>query len=284
MSLDVAVIILTKNEEKNLPFALRSVAGWARQVFVFDSFSTDGTEAVARSFGASFAQHRFEDYSKQRNAALTELPIEAAWTLFLDADEQLDPAIRNEIEAVIANGRDDGYEIALRFIWRGKWVRRGYYRHAFKTVLFRTGKARCDDRGINEHILVDGPVGRLSNPIHHEDQRGVEDWIRKHVEYAKREAARTARGESPPLRELTGTVAERKNWIRWHVWQRLPVPLRATAWFGKRMVLDLAFLDGREAIEYHFLQALWFPMLVGAFEAERAVDDGEGHGVPRTNP
>lgn len=267
---DVAVVILTKNEELNLPHALATVVGWAREVFVFDSFSTDGTERIARERGAHFVQHAFEDYSKQRNAALSQLPIRATWTLFLDADEQVTEALRTEIESSVAAGAFDAFELALKFVWRGQWVKRGYYRTAFKTVLFRTGSARCDDRGVNEHILVRGRVGRLREPIHHEDHRGLDLWLRKHVDYARREAARGTSEPLPPIRELFGSNAERKNWIRFHLWQRLPPAARAGALFGKRMLFDLAFLDGPEAVEYHFLQALWFQLVVGAFEAENA--------------
>src|SRR5215218_9615850 len=84
---DLAVIILTYNEEENIAQALRSVCGWARQVFVFDSYSSDRTLEIARTFDCRVAQHRFEDYGRQRNSALDELPIEAEWVLFLDADE-----------------------------------------------------------------------------------------------------------------------------------------------------------------------------------------------------
>lgn len=267
---DVAVIVLTKNEEANLPHALKSVCGWAKEVFVFDSFSTDCTEAIAREFGAKFVQHRFEDYSKQRNAALAGLRMRGSWTLFLDADEQVTPELKREIETAIERSDVDGFELALKFMWRGAWVRRGYYRTAYKTVLFRTGRARCDDRGVNEHILVDGRVARLDEPIHHEDHRGLDAWLRKHVDYARREASRAHGEPLPPLSELTGTHAQRKNWIRFHLWQRMPPALRATGLFGKRMLIDLAFLDGPAAVEYHFLQALWFQLVVGAFEAENA--------------
>jgi hypothetical protein len=76
----------------------------------------------------------------------------------LDADEQLTPALKTEIERALGRTDVDGFELALKFVWRGAWVKRGYYRTAYKTVLFRTGRARCDDRGVNEHMLVDGRV------------------------------------------------------------------------------------------------------------------------------
>jgi glycosyltransferase involved in cell wall biosynthesis len=266
---DVAVIVLTKNEEANLPHALKSVCGWAKEVFVFDSFSTDCTEAIARECGAKFVQHCFEDYSKQRNAALDLLPITAAWTMFLDADERLDDALKREVAAAIGADAVDGYYVRFKLYWRGTWVRRGYF-GTWLMRLFRTGKARTDDRGVNEHQVVNGSTAYLQNSIVHEDHKGIALWLEKHVQYARREATRVEREERPTIAALQGTQSERKNWIRFHLWQRMPPALRATGLFGKRMLIDLAFLDGPAAVEYHFLQALWFQLVVGAFEAENA--------------
>lgn len=267
---DVAVIVLTKNEEANLAYTLKSVRGWAKQLFVFDSFSTDRTAAIAAEHGATFVQHAFVDYSKQRNAALDTLPLTAAWTLFLDADEQVTEPFKAEVARAMQDPRFDGYELALQFLWRGTWVRRGYYRTSFKTALFRTGKARCDDRGVNEHILVQGRVGRLEEPLRHEDHRGLVRWLEKHLVYAQLEARRARTEQLPSVSALWGSSAERKNWIRWHLWQRFPPALRASALFGKRALLDGAILDGPAALEYHFFQALWLQLVIGALEAEAA--------------
>src|SRR4051812_11443866 len=84
---DVAVVILTFNESVNLPQAIRSVRGWARQIFVVDSFSDDDTTAIANDQGCIVVQRRFSGYAEQRNFALDSLPISAEWILFLDADE-----------------------------------------------------------------------------------------------------------------------------------------------------------------------------------------------------
>src|SRR5262245_47450439 len=99
---DLAVIILTYNEEENIAQALRSVCGWAKQVFVFDSHSTDRTLEIAKTFDCSIAQHPFEDYGRQRNAALDTLPITAEWVFFLDADEWVPPELQNEITQILS--------------------------------------------------------------------------------------------------------------------------------------------------------------------------------------
>src|SRR5579863_8164336 len=99
---DVSVIILTFNEEKNLPDCLDSVKGWAKEVFVVDSFSTDRTVDIALSRakeGVRVVQHAFKDYSTQWNWALTRLPLKGAWTLKLDADERVTKEFKKESDA-----------------------------------------------------------------------------------------------------------------------------------------------------------------------------------------
>jgi len=85
----IAVVILTYNEGANLPDCLRSVAGWAREIFVVDSGSTDGTQVIARQYGAAFVEHAFETHSQQWTWALENLPIRARWVLGLDADQRV---------------------------------------------------------------------------------------------------------------------------------------------------------------------------------------------------
>jgi len=267
----VAVIILTCNEEPNLPQALGSVVGWADEVFVFDSFSTDRTVHLAREHGAYVVQHPFKDYATQRNAALDMLPIASEWILFLDADEWLPQALKDEIRQIIARRpAENGFYIKRRFIWMGRWIRRGYY-PTWILRLARRGKVRCEERQVNEHLIVDGEVRRLENDFIHEDRRGVADWIAKHVNYARREAEELLRAR-PQVEigaRLFGTQPERKRWLRQKVWNRLPPLVRPWFYFLYRLVLRGGFLDGRQAVAYHFLHGLWFPMLIDILYLER---------------
>jgi glycosyltransferase involved in cell wall biosynthesis len=99
----LAVIALTYNEEANLAQALDSVVGWADEIHVLDSLSTDQTVEIARRFGSHVAQNKFVDFAKQRNHALERLPIRSEWVLFLDADEWLPEALKQEISELIAS-------------------------------------------------------------------------------------------------------------------------------------------------------------------------------------
>ena len=114
MKVPVAVIIITYNEEINLPFALKSVCNWASQVFVVDSFSTDKTVEISTKLGAEVYKHTFEGYTEQRNWALKNLPIKTEWVLFLDADEYLSEPLKEEIKRILDELVNEGYAEIVR--------------------------------------------------------------------------------------------------------------------------------------------------------------------------
>jgi glycosyltransferase involved in cell wall biosynthesis len=264
MSSDVAVVILTYNEEENIAQALRSVCGWAHEVFVLDSFSRDRTLEIARQFPCVIEQHAFEDYGKQRNHALDALPISCEWVLFLDADEWLPPDLKDEIAATLArHPAENGFYIKRRFIWMGRWIRRGYY-PVFLLRLFRHRRGRCEDRAVNEHIVVDGTTGVLRNDLMHEDRKSIERWIGRHNDFALREARELLNQDRHAHVEarLFGPQEQRKRWIRLRLWNRLPPLTRPFVYFTYRYLLRGGFLDGKEALVYHLMQGLWFPLLI----------------------
>lgn len=259
---DVAVVILARDEEENIAQALASVCGWAREVYVVDSGSGDQTVHIASRFSCSVVQHAFEGFPSQRNWSLAELPIRSEWVLFLDADEWLTPELRGEIGRVIADGpAENGFFIRRRLMWMGAWIRRGYY-PVWLLRLFRRGKGRCEDRPVNEHILIEGAAGQLEHDFIHEDRKGVAAWIRRHNEYARREAEEMLRTSQVARPRLFGTQFERTRWLRTRVYDRLPLLIRPMMYFLYRYILRGGFLDGRSALLYHFLHALWYPLLI----------------------
>jgi glycosyltransferase involved in cell wall biosynthesis len=265
----IAVVILTFNEETNLPRALQSIRNWADEIHVLDSFSTDTTVEIARQAGCVVVQNAFVDYAKQRNFAIERLPIRAEWVFFLDADEWLTDDLKLEISDVLSlRPVEDGFYAKRRMIWMGRWIRRGYY-PTWILRLFRRARGRCEDRAVNEHLIVEGKVGYLEHDFIHEDRKGIGDWIAKHNRYATREALEQIRREGETDQgemgaRFWGTQAERKRWIRYRVWDRLPPLLRPFLYFTYRYVLTGAFLEGRAAFVFHFLHALWYPLLTDA--------------------
>lgn len=262
----LVVVILTYNEEANIAHGLDSIAGWANEIFILDSFSTDRTLEIGRQYGCKIAQNKFENYAKQRNYALDHLPVPCEWVLFLDADEWLTNELKDEIGRVItSNPIEDGFFLKWKLMWMGTWVRRGYY-PTWILRLFRSGKARFDPRACNEHLVIDGRVGRLEAHFIHEDHKGISEWIAKHNRYATLETLELLNAEESlldsPVHFWHTSQAERKRWIRYRVWNRMPPLLRPLIYFVYRSILCGGFLDGPRVLIYHFLQALWYPLLI----------------------
>jgi glycosyltransferase involved in cell wall biosynthesis len=258
----ISVLIPTFNEELNLPAALRSLDGWTDDVWVVDSFSTDRTLEIARQFGASTVQHPFESHARQKNWALANLPWRHPWLLLLDADEQVPPLLREEItQVVLADGHGlDGFWMRYRLMFYGKWIRHCGWYPTWLLRLVRRSKARFEDRPVDEHVVLDGPAGRLENDLLHQSLRDMDFWIAKHNHYSTLNArifhdllrGHETGGVEP---RLLGTQAERKRFIKQKIWPRLPG--RALWFFLYMYVLRLGFLDGKHGFMFCAMHAVF---------------------------
>jgi glycosyltransferase involved in cell wall biosynthesis len=129
---NLSVLVLTYNEQLNLPSCLASVRGLNCPLFVIDSGSTDSTRMIAATFGALLVQHGFSTHAKQWEWALRSLPIETEWILALDADQCLTNGLRLELAELFSEtdhqsmlNESDGFYINRRQIFRGRWIKHG---------------------------------------------------------------------------------------------------------------------------------------------------------------
>ena len=258
---DVAVIILTFNEEGNLPAALDSVVGWAREIFVVDSYSTDRTVDVALDYAAKghpvqIVQHAFEDYAKQWNWSLKRLPIQAAWTLKLDADERATPPFRDEtrslFESAEAEADVEGVVFRRTIVFMGRRIRFGGTQGNYDLRLWRSGKAIFEDRAVNEHAQVQGKVVRVKSVVDHCTTKDLTDWLDKHNRYTSLEAQCHLEGKSVVgvKPRLFGRPDQRRAWLHrlyYHLPLRFQLPLVR---FVYLYVFRLGFLDG--SIGWHY--------------------------------
>jgi glycosyltransferase involved in cell wall biosynthesis len=266
-------VVLTQNEELNLEACLCSLAELIHTVYVVDSGSTDRTAEIAERYGAVFLQHPFESHTQQWRWALDQLPLTAEWILGLDADQRLTSELREELRRLFHGPADQlegvhGFYVKRRQVFRGRWIRHGGYYPKYLLKLFRRDKLVLDvDELVDHHFYVDGPVRKLRFDLI-EDNRKEDDisfWIDKHNRYATRlaheEVRRAGRTASPIAPRLFGSPDQRILWLksRWH---RLPRYLRPVAYFVYRYFIRLGFLDGKEGFTFHFLQALWFRLLI----------------------
>lgn len=286
MGVPLTVVILTRNEELNIAECLESVR-WAAEVIVLDSFSTDNTVQIAERTGARVYSHPFESCARQRNWALTNLPISNDWILMLDADERIPEALSREIGEVLGdpNLSKAGFYLSFRHRFMGRWLKHGGLYPTWILRLVRRGAGRFEDRPFEEHAILNDEVGYLKEPYEHKDLRPLSNWIAKHNRYADLQAQEYfgdragAFPESLPPR-LFGTQAARKRWLKLRVWNRLPLLFRPFLLFFRNYVLKAGFLDGRPGFIYHVLWSFWFPFLADVKIIEKgAAPRGESQQV-----
>jgi len=267
----VSVLVLTFNEELNLPGCLASAA-WSDDLHVVDSGSTDATAEIARRFGAKVYLHPFENFSAQRNWALRHAAFRHEWVLVLDADERIPSDLAEEMQRAAAQAPQEiaGFEMRRKVFFQGRWIKHaGQFNHFWFLRLFRHRLTRYEDRSVNEYPLVEGGVRRLQGALLHENRKPVRDLMAKYRQYAGLEARETLKllrheADTGLPARWRGTPAERRRWLKhWH----LRLPFR-----GLRKFLYLFFwrggiLDGVPGLVFCVLMAAQEFMLAGELRA-----------------
>lgn len=268
----LTVVILTRDEAQHLARAIGSVAAVADRVLVVDSGSTDETVIVARRLGAEVLVHPFVTQARQFNWALEQLPEEVDWVLRLDADEIVNPDLAIEIAEKLAGLRPtvSGIYVSRRMTFMGRSIRHGGLFPVRVLRIFRHGRGRCEQRWMDEHIIVEGETADFSGEIVDDNVKSLTWWTDKHNSYASREVVDLLNLEYGFMAHETvanlrsGQQAGVKRWLKERIYARLPGGFRALAYFLYRYVIRLGFLDGREGAAFHVLQGFWYRYLVDA--------------------
>lgn len=271
----LTIIVLTKNEEANLPVLLNSANGLNAAFVIIDSGSSDGTVAVAEAAGCTVLHHAFENHAVQLNWAIDNAGITTPWVMRMDADERFEPELVDELSATLpALGPAVSGLLVKRQVWFwGRWIRHGGYYPTWLLRVWRNGRARCELRWMDEHmILHGGEVQRLRHDIIDENHKGLGFWTDKHNRYADREVRDILAADQ--VSNSAGRIAAEAGNTRWRkekLYLRMPLFLRALLYWAYRYFLRLGFVDGRPGLVFHFLQAFWYRFLVDAklYEARR---------------
>lgn len=274
--IDLTAIILTKNEETNIAICIKSIEKLAKRILVIDSFSTDGTVEIAKKLGAEVHQHKFENYSRQFHYGLHQFDIQTKWVLRIDADESLTPKAIAEIEDICnENMETDINGIILRFevIFMGKKLNHGGIYPFRKLLVFKYGIGEIENRNMDEHIvLTKGRTIMAKEDCCHREYKGLTFWINKHNWYASREAADYFEDiHKKEVNEKLDLRARAKRAIKFNIYYKLPIGMRAYLYYIYRYYFKLGFLDGKEGKIFCFLHAYWYRYLVDAkiYEAKK---------------
>jgi glycosyltransferase involved in cell wall biosynthesis len=260
----ISILILTRNEEQDLPGCLQSVT-WCDDIHVFDSYSTDRTVAIAQAGGATVYQRVFDDYASHRTAALREIVFRHPWVFLLDADERPTVALSREMEEVVAEAPDEmsGYRLRRRDFLFGTWLKHAQI-SPFYIRLVRPERSRYT-RAINEVIEVEGRIGELRAPLdHYPFSKGIAHWVQKHNVYSTMEAELIVRQQglrNPSLKValMSGDFHERRLHQK-ALFYRLPG--RPMVKWIYMMFVRLAVLDGYAGLTYATLQSIYEYLIV----------------------
>lgn len=178
---DLAVVILTKNEESNIEDCIKSVS-FADEVLVIDSGSTDNTQAKAESLGAKFVMHPMNDegFAGQRNFALSQ--TNAKWVFYLDADERLTKEAADEIRNIVASDKTGAYRIKRMNVLFGQLMKYGAHAPDWCVRLYPR-KAINWVGMVHEHVETELPVQDLVGVMHHHTYNDWNNYFRKLSQY-----------------------------------------------------------------------------------------------------
>jgi glycosyltransferase involved in cell wall biosynthesis len=244
-----SVLILTLNEERNLPRCLESVKE-IDDVVVLDSGSTDRTVEIARNAGARIFRRPFDDFAGQRNFAQQHIEFRHRWVFHLDADETMTPALARECSAATIQQQVDGFFVAPKMIFQGRWIRHCTDYPAYQARFVRAPEFRFVQVGHGQREAPGQRLGTLSESYHHYLPDSASEWLDKHRRYAHDEAQERARSRTTNdewRKLLAAEPLERRRTLK-----RLShaLPLRGASRFVYQYLFRGGFLDGQPGLVY----------------------------------
>jgi glycosyltransferase involved in cell wall biosynthesis len=231
----LSAVLITRNEEANLPACLASLRDLADEIVVLDSGSQDRTLAIAEAAGARVASHQFAGFgaAKQRALAMAR----GAWVLSIDADERVTRSLAVEIRATLdgaAAGDPEGFLVRRDVYFLGRRLRFGGMGHDWVLRLFRRTSGRFSDDPVHEHVEVPGRLGRLRGTLQHHAYRSLAEHVEKMNRYT----------------DIQATVKAARG-VRYRSWMWLRLPWEVFV----RGVLRLGVLDGSAGVIFATMSA-----------------------------
>jgi glycosyltransferase involved in cell wall biosynthesis len=237
----LSIVIITHNEEANLPRTLESVkplvADGKGEIIVVDSGSTDRTVEIAKTYGAKVFSEDWKGYAAQKNSAIDKAMGD--WILSLDADEELSGELGRELAHILSwteAGRQ-GFYVPRQNFFLGRWIKNGGFWPDPKLRLFRRGAAKFEERLVHEDVKVQGPTANLRGALLHHSYPTLSDYIDHMNRYSSLGA------------EMTVDRKRRFSLIN--------IVLRPLATFAYNYFFRLGFLDGREGLLLHLYHAVY---------------------------
>ncbi|NOX19673.1 MAG: glycosyltransferase family 2 protein [Nitrospirae bacterium] len=229
----LSAIVITKNEEKNIKRCLSGLL-WCDEIIVVDSGSTDNTLEIAKGFTDRIYVENWKGYGPQKQSALEKARGE--WVFSIDADEVVTEALSEEIKKTVSDTTRAGFYIPRKNFYKDKWLRHGGQYPDYVLRLFRRGSGRFSPSMVHEKVIIDGPCGRLKEPLLHytfQDLSSLIDKINKYSSLSAKELFQAGR--------RCGALSPFMHFL---------------SFFIRDYILRLGFLDGIEGFNVAFVKAL----------------------------
>lgn len=259
----VSILVLTKNEQQDLPGCLRSVA-WSDDVHVYDSLSTDRTVEIAREFGATVTQRAFDNWAAHQNWGLRHIAFRHPWVFYIDADERMSHELAAAVRAAVsAPGDQVAFRVQRRDFFLGTWLRH-VQASPYYLRLFRPERMRYE-RLVNPVSLPDGPVGQVGGYLdHYPFSKGMSHWLERHNSYSTLEARQIVDNRQRHqgysiVKAFTAKDFHDRRFHQKELFYRLP--LRPLVKFAVLYIGRAGFLDGRAGLTYALLQSFYEYMI-----------------------
>jgi len=257
----ISVVLITQDEEANLPHTLESVTPLVRdgrgEIIVVDSGSADRTVEIAKSFGAKIFIEPWKGFAGQKNSAIAK--ASGDWVLQLDADEKLEPGLADEMSSAIL-GRSPaepvGFWIPRKNFFLGRWIRHGGFYPDPKLRLIRRGAGQFEEYGAHPTIKLNGPTAKLKHALVHNAYPTLRGYI-SHMNSYSSSGAEVAVAKGHRRFSFTDIV------------------IRPLLTFIYNYVFRLGFLDGREGLLLHLYHSVYVSWKYAkAWELARAQGPG----------
>lgn len=221
----LSVIVITKNEEKNLPDCLESVR-WADEIVVVDSASTDKTVEIAQRFTSKVYIRPWDGFAAAKNFALQQCTSD--WILWLDADERVTDGLADEIQGIVRQGDNHtaAFEFPRKAYFLGRWIKHCGWYPGYVVRLFKRGAGSFREVKVHESLIVDGTTSRLQHDLLHYTDPNLWHYFEKFNRYTTLAAEELAGGGA---RFSLGQLIVRPTWV-----------------FIRMYVIKRGFMDGVE--------------------------------------
>lgn len=249
--MSISVITITLNEESNIAACLES-ASWAGELIVVDAESTDRTVEIATSYTQNVHCRKWEGYAAAKAFALSQVTHE--WVLWLDADERLTPGLADEIRNMVAASttHHEGYEVARRAYFLGKWIKHCGWYPGYALRLFRKSAVKFSTSSVHERVECAGSVGRLRNDLLHYTDDNLFHYYAKFNRYT--------------------SLAAKDLVVSGRTFRLYDLLVRPPFLFLKMYIIRLGFLDGMHGLILSLLSSAYvFTKYAKLWEREKMI-------------